>query len=203
MSTTSAIPFLRDFGSTSSGTAEGSDFAACHSDAGDVEDTVFVQKEYERGFDEGRLQAETEFNSQLQAIKEQAARELAEARAAWTSDGASEIKHQVERGFDGLYRDLAKATFAVLEPILEAEVLERTLSQFSEYIQDMAMDPSTRLSFSGPEDLISAVQEKFSGSFDNIDVSIKETPELSVRVDDTTISTNLTKWAQAIGEVSS
>ena len=114
MSVTSAIPFLRDFGSTSGGNLEGSDGASSQLNTVGVGATEFAQQEYERGLEEGRAQAENAFNSELRAFKEQAAADLEEARTAWVSNEGAELRRQIEVGFEDLYRDLSDAASVAL-----------------------------------------------------------------------------------------
>ncbi|MEM7316787.1 MAG: hypothetical protein AAF497_26950, partial [Planctomycetota bacterium] len=200
MSTTSAIPFLRDFGSIAGGDTEGLAADSCAPVLGDADELALGEQEYERGVEEGRSQVEAEFNSQLEEFKEQASRELVEAREAWVSEQGNELSRQIKLEHETLYHDLSKAVAVALGPVLQRHVLAETVTRFSECVQEMANGTSSQLCLAGPEDLANAVKAQLQGTFDNVEVSIKETPELSVRVDDTTVSTNLTKWTQAIEE---
>ncbi|MGI9387769.1 MAG: hypothetical protein ACR2OX_10095 [Methyloligellaceae bacterium] len=199
MSTTSAIPFLRDFGSIT-GDAEGPNPNASDSNAGGAGEPSSHEREYERGFKEGRLKTEAEFNSKLQDAEGRAAQDLAEAREAWVSQQGEELKRQVEQGFQDLYDNLSNAVGSALEPVLANHIFEQTVARFSECIREMANGSSIKLCLTGPDDITHAVKEQLKGIFDDIELSVQETPELSVVIDDTTISTNLVKWTQAVGE---
>lgn len=200
MSTTSAIPFLRDFGSITGDDPEGVNPDACGADGGGVGEPSSLEREYERGFEDGRLNAEAEFNSKLQDVEIRVAQELSEAREAWVSQQGEELKRHAEQGFEELYNDLSNAVSCALEPVLADQIFEQTVARFSECIHEMANGSSIKLCLTGPDDIAHAVKERLNGTFGNIELSIQDTPELSMVINDTTISTNLVKWTQAIEE---
>ncbi|MFN3890890.1 MAG: hypothetical protein ACK4MV_10875 [Beijerinckiaceae bacterium] len=153
------------------------------------------EEAYAQGLKEGLLRAE----GALEAERERAAAELAEARRAWVDGDATALQTRLVDGLCALRTDVCNLVAQVLAKFLDEAMERKAIDALAEELrQYLSDDRQPVLRISGPAGLIEALRNKISGAAMSVDLVSNGDAEVAVTDGATRFSTRLEHWRNAL-----
>lgn len=154
-----------------------------------------------RGRDEGRAAAEAEFQAKREAQQGHFEQQLASKRHEWVEQEGTVLAERMLAAIRDMESRISGSVAHILQPFLAAQVRGQAVSELAVVIEGMvSKDQGAALAVSGPDDLISVLQQKLAGTRANVTFSSSDTPEVQVVVDQTILQTRLDAWMARIAE---
>lgn len=162
---------------------------------------ALIAEALERGQSEGRAAAETEFQTGLEAQRNEFEQKLAAERRAWVEQEGTVLAERMQVAIRDMEATIGASTAHILQPFLTAQISQQAVAELVAVIQTMvSKDRSVTLSVSGPADLVDAMRGKLAGITANVTFSTTDTPEVRVTLDQAVLQTNLGAWIARIQE---
>lgn len=202
------VDYLRDFSAPTpfqrkaSRVAAGAAALECDERGGgeDIDVNALVDAAFERGFAEGRRQAETEHEARRSADARRHSEELEALTTRHEHELGSQLGEKLECLKSELASQIGEGVGAVLGPLLDEAVTKRTIEALGEKIRSTVADKDvTEIEVTGSPALFEALRSRVDEA-----VPLAFTPneefDLTVTFDGTVMSTQLAEWADALRE---
>lgn len=153
------------------------------------------------GHAEGLATAEAAWALQLSDAETQAKHDLASAREKWADSVADLVANRLADTMREANATVAGHVARILADIATRVRTPAAIDALVAQLMDLIRDqPAARLHVSGPQDLLAALDER------QLDVpiasrTVNEAADLSVRIDDTLLETQLGNWHRALRDV--
>jgi hypothetical protein len=163
-----------------------------------------LEEAYIRGVLEGRAAAQAEYGAQLQQQSEAAEKRLKSERERWVADEGSRLSALISSSLEGIGTRVADQVARILRPFLREEARAKSIAELvSAFDALMVKGEYSKITVSGPEDLIGVLKAHLEGRAEGVAFLVSEhATDISVAADDTILETRIGSWLKAIGEVS-
>lgn len=158
-----------------------------------------VQEAHTRGVLDGRAAADAEYAALLAAKDAAFEERLASERKTWASDEGARLGELLHAGLMDVERRVADQVARILKPIFADEVRRSSVTALSQTLNDMlAKGTYSRITVSGPPDLLSALQARVGEVDAALSFVAAERVDLVVNADETILETRIAAWGQFI-----
>ena len=202
----SAVPlarFLVDFGSegdTGPGRNSGAGNRAGERSGG-TEGALRIAEAVARGHKEGRAAAEAEFQTKLDAQREELEQRLASERLAWVEQESGVLAARMSSAMQDVEASIADCAARLLHPLLTRELQRQTVAELAAAVRSLvSRDANASVAICGPEDLVGALRERLAGTPANLTFSINSNPDVQVTLDQTIVQSRLAAWRARLEE---
>jgi hypothetical protein len=203
----SAVPvsrFLTDFGTdvASGGNAgNGWDWLHPASAKAAASPAAKIDAAYADGFETGKMAAQAVLDAKLAEQASAHQESLIGERRRWAHEQGEKLAQQLTAGLNQLERQIAETTGRVLEPFLVESLRRRALAELSQHLEAIiAKTPGIALGISGPEDLVSALQDKLAGKACVVTARPDASLDVCVAADQVILKTRLATWLATMDE---
>lgn len=158
--------------------------------------------EYERGRQAGAAVAQERYQTQLAEARQNQETALQELRAAHEQETAGLLKDALEGAFGALEQQIAASVAAVLQPLIEEQVIYRIVISFkAELARFLEGDDGALIRVSGPQNLLELLSSDLGALAGRIELQPAEAPELTANIGETSLETRLTDWMAQLAQV--
>ena len=159
-----------------------------------------LELDHLRAFDEGRDAARKELDIERRRLRGDMDGEIAAARAQWAAEEGERLAQAHRAAFDLFERNCAQAVANILRPFLVQREIARVTDALVENLEALfEARVQSAFEISGPPDLLAALEERFSTCKTRMIFTPDDSIDVRVRVEDTTIETQLEPWLRALG----
>lgn len=164
--------------------------------------TSALEDAYTRGFEEGQREAETRLIHELGEQAAAAEKKLEEARKAWVTETGEVLSMRLDTALQDMHHVLADHFAQVLLPIVEDAVKQEAVRKIAGAIRaTVASDWNGPLQVEGPADLLTALKHSLGETAPVLDCQETSGAEVTVKVNDTTLKTQLTAWGETVTRI--
>jgi hypothetical protein len=158
-----------------------------------------VEEARVRGVAEGRAEERAEWEARLAEQATAFEGKLATERQRWASEEGERLGSLIASQLREMETRLGEAVARVLKPVLGQEVRRRALAELVELLDRLlSKGEVTRLSVSGPEDLVKIVRGQLEGKIAGASFVGNGACDVRITADETTFETRIEEWARAI-----
>jgi hypothetical protein len=158
-----------------------------------------IEAARESGRTEGIETARAEFAVELEAERETHRRQLEAARQKWADEESTTFGASLAAGLAEIEARLAQGLSGVLIPFVTDVLRAQMIGELTETIAVLlANNEAVSIKVSGPVDLLDMLRDKLAGASASIDYEVTESVDVSVRIEQTTIETQLSAWIARI-----
>lgn len=204
--------YLKDFSAPQPAAAIGSDFLSTLPGA-PLPDLDFVaeppidieaerREAHQEGYDEAAAYYQAKQEDDLELLKGAHALQLQGLADAHESETIWMIHTRFHEMTQMISQTLAEQAFQVLLPVMEEQVARKAIQELADLVrQALAESAVTTVVVRGPERLYARLKPLLD--IDGIESRFMENnaADISVEINDTVLLTRLSKWAQALSEV--
>jgi hypothetical protein len=160
-----------------------------------------IDAAYADGFETGKMAAQAVMDAKLAEQNSEHRESLAGERRRWVLEQGEKLAQQLTAGLNHLEKQISETTGRVLEPFLVESLRHRALTELSQHLEAViAKTPGIALGISGPEDLVSALQNKLAGKACIVTAKPDATLDVCVSADEAILKTRLANWLATIDE---
>lgn len=150
---------------------------------------------------EEREIASQQLKEALDAERERHCEELTVQRELWIEQEAAQLSAQMIETVGNLERVLSGRVARIIAQIIPEALRQTAIAEFNEILGTMLSGGvSALLKVTGPEDMLKAIQARFSLREDLIEFVPSSDVEVTLTAGDTTIQTQLSSWATRLQE---
>lgn len=144
---------------------------------------------------EERQIAEQTLAAALASERRQAEEKLLRERSRWIQEAAEKLSSDLRQGLQALEEKLSKSVARILVPFLSDILREQVLAELSQTLRSLLADDRVgKVSITGPEELLAALQQLLANEGSAFDYIIDEDSEIRVTADETILETQLKTW---------
>ncbi len=153
-------------------------------------------------FERGKAVAFQQLSEELEITRRMASEnlevEIQARRELWVHSESERLTSQVQHAFEALTSALARDVALVMQPFIKTHLKEKAVQDFAKAVRRLHEDGTIKLQISGPEDLLDALQRQLHDMNISIECEVGCNNELSLRHENTMISTRLGEWLQGV-----
>ena len=165
--------------------------------ASDIE--LQVSEAHARGILEARAEAQVELDVALAKQAAEFESRLAAEREAWVAEQGSRLAQLVAAQLEDIEQRISQRVSLVLQPFIGEEIRDKAVRELSEVLDGMlAKGDYAKISVSGPQDLVAAMETRLGGSHPGISFLPGEAVDVVVVADETILETRIGAWVAAI-----
>lgn len=168
-----------------------------------VEDTAsLIQAAEERVRTEERASAQRELEIAIASEKAKADQRVAEERLKWVREEAAALASQLKAALEALEVKLADKVASIMTPFLVDTLHRQAIDEFKIMLSSLVAEgQGAAIRICGPEDILSALVTELETSKIAIEYRVNDEPDVSAKINDTVIETQLQKWIGRLAEV--
>jgi len=198
----SALPvahYLKDL-SEETGRVRGRPSVELAAEAAKSADAVVRMAEaYGRGLAEGKAAARAEFDAKLVEQEMAAAERLVAERERWVDEEGGRLAGLIASALAELEARIGDQVARVLKPMFADEVQKRAVAELASALEAlMANGDFTKLTVTGPEDLLKMLSSRLTVKIGNVVFTPAPGCDLHIIADQTVLETRIGAWASAI-----
>lgn len=162
-----------------------------------------LEEAYIRGVLEGRAAAQAEYGAQIHQQAEVAEKHLKSERERWVADEGGRLGTLIGTSLEGIGTRVAEQVARILKPFLREQVRQRSMTELASTLDGLLIKGEySKITVSGPEDLVGVLRTHLEGRADGIVFLVLERAcDISVTADETILETRIGSWLKAIDEV--
>jgi hypothetical protein len=143
-----------------------------------------------------------EHQTELEAERSRHLEEINEMRTRFEQDFSTTLAARFDQLAIEMSETIGEQVARIVAPFLEQALSERMVAQLGTAIAGSLADgEATRIAVSGSPSMFEALSTALGDKAAQLDFSESETFDLTVRLDDTVLSTRLSEWASTLREV--
>ncbi len=158
-----------------------------------------IAEAHARGILEARAAAQVENDA---ALAKQAAafdRKLAAERERWSAEQGAALGQMITTALADIEQGISEQVGRILMPLLGEEARKRAVMLLAQSLGGMlGKGDYAKVTISGPQDLLSAVEDRLGTAHAGVTFVAAEGCDLSVVADTTILETRIRAWADAI-----
>ncbi|MFY0612070.1 MAG: hypothetical protein JXQ99_11130 [Hyphomicrobiaceae bacterium] len=164
--------------------------------------TSVLEDYFKRGFEEGQREAEARMAHDLGEQQAAAEMKLDQARKTWAADFGQVLAQELVVGVENMHNVLADSFVDVLVPIIRDEARSDAVRRIAEAIRTTApSDWDGPIIVEGPADLVKALQENLGDMKAIVEPRTRDGLDISVRINETILETQLEAWGDAVKRI--
>lgn len=161
-----------------------------------VDAAALVAEAEARGYQAGLAAAAVRQEAERTEERARQAAAAAEARARWTAEEADRLAGLVTAALDAVHERLSGDLAVALAPVLMEAVRRRAVDELAATVRSLFEDQGGCLfTIAGPADLLEALKSRLDGQATSIEYRIAATPDITVKMNETVIETQIGAWA--------
>lgn len=166
----------------------------------DAELDLHIKDTYERGVAEGRAAAQAEHEAAAVAQAAAFEQRLKSERQRWADEEGARLGGLIAATIGDIEQRIADTVSEVLKPVLREQVRARAVEELSRSLNDLlSKGDCAKVTISGPEDLLAAMEGRLSGSHPGLSFVAAEGADVTVSADETVLASRIGAWADVIG----
>jgi hypothetical protein len=150
--------------------------------------------------EEGRAEAQAEYEALRKEDAERFASQLAAERQKWVDAESTKLAAQVEEGLRQIENEIAGAAARLLKPLLADHAAKLALESLGAVLnQLLTQRPGVKFRISGPADLLDSLRERFA-NLAGAEFAVNASADIRVETDQAVIETALAPWIAKLAE---
>jgi hypothetical protein len=150
--------------------------------------------------EEGRAEAQAEYEALRKEDAERFASQLAAERQKWVDAESGKLAAQIEEGLRQIEHEIAGVTARLLKPVLADHAAKSAIDGLAAMLnQLLTQRPGVKFRISGPADLLDSLRERFA-NLAGAEFAVNESADIRVEADQAVIETALAPWTAKLVE---
>ena len=174
--------------------AQGLDIAAADVPAFDLEEVTAQARQ------EGRAEAEAQFELELARERAEAEARLAAEREAWLAEEGGRLGTAMPAAFTELEARIADSVARILAPFLGTAMRQKMLAELVETLTSLLDGDAGLLKVTGPSSLLDALKQRLGPQRGSIEYLPAEGADIVAVAEHTVIETRLQSWIDRFQE---
>ena len=161
---------------------------------------IAVDAARDEGRAAGREEARAEHEAELARAQERFDAELNAAREGWAREEGARLQEQLGAAMCAIEERLADSLARVLRPFIVAALRRQMIEKLVENIRTIVGSADMiAIQIAGPADLIEVLRHALEGAPAAFDYLVRDSVDVSVVAEQTSIDTRLKAWTELIG----
>ncbi|MEX3007034.1 hypothetical protein [Hoeflea sp. TYP-13] len=157
---------------------------------------------FENGKQEAAVAFEASLNEQMEAERSKHREEINELRTRYEQDFSTVIATRYDTLSNDLVETIGSQVTAILAPLFERTLSEKMIDSLAETMRLSLRDRAvSKIAVTGSASMFDALKEALADDAAQLEFIEGDAFDLTIRIDDTVLSTRLSEWADRLREL--